>query len=170
MDARNEDSAEKLFERFGDVDHAREYAEDIRHGERIFAEHGVPKVEEELLARIKAQVNTALQSRNKTGLRPIVYRLAAVLAIIGVLSIGVFLRNHNGTSVESAQPGVPAVLWDSRNIIEDDADLATLTAEVEQLQGELVTLQLGDGTSSRYGEVDDLEVELMDIDSDFWEG
>jgi len=170
MGVRNEDSTEKLFEKFGDAEHAREYAEDIRQGDRIFAEHGVPQAGEELLARIKVQVNNALQSRSKTGLRPIVYRIAAVLAIVGVLSIGVFLRNHNGTSVESAQPGVPAALWDSQNIVEDDADLATLTAEVEQLQGELLALQLGDSTSSRYGEVDDLEVELIDMDSDFWKG
>ena len=69
MDTRNEENLERLFESIGDAEHADEYAEDIGWGEEVFRDHPAPEVDEEVTARIKAEVAAMLTSNDTVDFR-----------------------------------------------------------------------------------------------------
>jgi len=170
VDTRNEENLKRLFEGIGDAERAHEYAEDIGWGEEIFREHPAPEVDEEVTARIKAEVAGMLTSKSTVDFMRMVYRVAAVLVIVGVLSIGLFLRKRDDSPLGPVRAGVPVVIWDSEDIAADDVDLATLAAEIEQIEGELLAIESGESMGTSFGELEELEAELLDIDSDFWKG
>jgi hypothetical protein len=57
-------------------------------------------------------------------------------------------------------------IWESDNITVDDPHLASLTAEVEQIENELLTLQEGETSGNGERAVSELEMELAVINSD----
>jgi hypothetical protein len=57
-------------------------------------------------------------------------------------------------------------IWESDNITVDDPHLASLTAEVEQIENELLTLQEGETGGNGERAVSELEMELAVINSD----
>jgi hypothetical protein len=65
---------------------------------------------------------------------------------------------------------IQQAIWESEDISADQAELALLTDELEQIEGEILALRLGEdgGESSR--EFIELEMELTDIGGDFWKG
>ena len=63
---------------------------------------------------------------------------------------------------------IPTAIWESSNIAVDDEDLAVFTAEIEQLENEVMTLDLNDDISDRSGILDELEIELIVARNDFW--
>ena len=50
----------------------------------------------------------------------------------------------------------------------DDADLAIYTIEIEQIEDELRSLQLGEDISNGDSSLSELEMELVAINNDFW--
>jgi hypothetical protein len=63
-----------------------------------------------------------------------------------------------------------AVIWESEDISADDANLATLIAETEEIEGEMLALELGENGGNGSGSLTELEMELEEINSDFWKG
>jgi hypothetical protein len=61
---------------------------------------------------------------------------------------------------------IPVAIWESDNITVDDPHLASLTAEVEQIENELLTLQEGETSGNGERAVSELEMELAVINSD----
>ena len=56
------------------------------------------------------------------------------------------------------------------DIAADDEDLAVFTAQIEQIEAEVQTLQSGQDTGNGESTLVELEMELMEINSDFWKG
>ena len=172
MNAQNEENLKELFEKFVDTKQAEGSVEDIREGDEILFEHAAPEPDKELIADIKAKIARAVLRRRAGGFKRRAYKIASVAAVFIVLAaIGVKLFESGSRSERFVTASIiPRAIWDSNNIVTDDEDLATLTAEIEQIEGELLALQLGENGRNVYGDLVELEMELIEIDSDFWKG
>jgi hypothetical protein len=169
MNAHNEENLERLFEKFVESNSSFEFSRNDGWAKKIFHDYPTAEVDEQITARIKNEVATRLKSKGSISFRQMAYRVAAVLIILGILSILLFLESEDISSVPSTH-GIPAIVWDSEEIEAEDTVLATLAAEIEQIEGELLVIESGEGMRASFGEVEELEAELLDIDSDFWKG
>jgi hypothetical protein len=171
MDAQNEENLKELFERFPASEQAGSRAEDIREGEQLLREQPALQPREELMAEIKSRVRKALQRKKANSFERAAFKVAAAAAVVAIMvHIGARLSEKGGMDRIHTASLIPAAVWESENIVSDDADLATLTAEIEQLEGELLALQLDENGGNGNRELAELEMELVDIGSDFWKG
>ncbi len=173
MKSQNEENVKELFERFVNTGQAEEAEQDIRKGEQILREHPVSEPDSKLIADIKAEVEEAVLRRKTKVFRRMVYKSAVIAAsVIFLAAIGIKLFEKGGGESERviAASILPAAIWESDDISADDADLATLTAEIEQIESDVLALQLGENGSNGYEAVSELEMELIEINSDFWKG
>ncbi len=173
MNGRNEENVKELFERFVNTGQAEEAEQDIRKGEQILREHPVSEPDSKLIADIKAEVGKAVLRRKAKVFRRMVYKSAVIAAsVIFLAAIGIKLFEKGGGEFERviAASIIPAAIWESDDISADDADLATLTAEIEQIESDVLALQLGENGSNGYEAAAELEMELIEINNDFWKG
>lgn len=163
----------ELFERFVDSRSAGEAAEDIEKGEAILREYAAPEPSMEVLAKTKTMVAEALKHRKRRQLRRVVYKVVAVSAvffIVASIAVKVVERPPVASEERLAASVIPSAVWEGDDIAADDADIAVLTAEVNQIADELLALRLGDNGTNGQGGVYDAEMELIEINSDFWKG
>ena len=172
MNGRNEENLKELFERFVSAEKAEQAVQDIQKGEQIFREHSVPGPDMELIADIKAEVADALLRRKANAFRRTAYKVAAVAAVIllAVISVRFFEKGSVEPRRVATASIIPLSIWESEDVTADDADLAVLTAEIEQIKSEVLTLQLGENGGNGDKELMELEMRLIEIDSDFWKG
>jgi hypothetical protein len=171
MNGRNEENLRELFERFVDAEQANKAVEDVWKAERILREHPAPEPGEELIAGIKSEIANSLLLRQRNIFRrKVSYEVAAVAAAVIVLAAisiwtGLFERGESEPKGMYASI-IPAALWESDNITVDDPRIASLTAEVEQVESEVRTLQEGEDGGNGDRAVSELEMELAVINSD----
>ena len=123
-----------------------------------------------LVAEIKVAMAESLHRQKARAHRRMVYKLVAAAAAVLVLA-GVSVKLSITTrSVPPKTIAMSEVMWESDDIAADDAELAVLAAEIEQIESEIMALQLADNGGNGYGAVTDLEIELVEINSDFWKG
>lgn len=159
-----------MFERFVDSEQAADAVDDIERGEEILHQWPAPEPSGELLAQIKSQIAQRLAHRGRRHVRWFASRAAAIAAAFVIAaSVWTALHRDAGSGVARAASLIPAALWESNNIAADDLRLATLTAEVERIENELRSLLL-DESASDESAIDDAEIELMDIQGEFWKG
>jgi hypothetical protein len=174
MDDQNQENLKELIARFFDVEQAESYHEDFRKTERIFHEHPAPEPDDRLIANIKAEIARRLGSRRAKRFRRMLYEaagIAAAIAILAIVGLQLFEQSdiQSGNGVYSASL-IPTILWESDNIAADDTDLAVFTAEIEQIENEILTLESGEEIGESESTVTELEMELAEINSDFWKG
>jgi len=169
MKSQNEENLKELFERFLDSEEAEQAVEDIREGERILREHPVAEPEGELIAGIKVEVAKAVL-RRKRNVRIKSAVVAAAVIILAAISIVLFERGGGEPERVAAVSRIPAAIWESERLADDDADLASLTAEIEQIESDLLAVKLGENGDNGSGAAEELEVELIEINNDFWKG
>ena len=172
MNGRNEEDVKELFERFVNTGQAEEAEQDIRKGEQILREHPVSEPDSKLIADIKAEVGKAVLRRKTKVFRRMVYKAAVVAAsVIFLAAIGIKLFEKGGESERVIAASIlPAVIWESEHLADDDVDLAILTAEIEQIESDLLAVQMGENGGNGHEAVTELEMELIEINSDFWKG
>ena len=175
MDNRDRENLTELFEEFFDAEQAQEYIEDVRRGEQILREHPAPRPDDMLIANIKAEIAMRLPARRAHPFRQMAYRAAAVAAALVILTaISVRLIENGHQPQESKRlvqaSLIPPAIWDGDDIATDDINLATFTAEIEEIENEVTTLQSGRRGSNGEGTIVELEIELIEISSDFWKG
>ena len=173
MKSQNEENAKELFERFVNTGQAEEAVQDIRKGEQILREHPVSEPDGELIADIKAEVGKAVLRRKTKVFRRMVYKSAVVAAsVIFLAAIGIKLFEKGGGEPERviAASILPAAIWESERLADDDVDLAILIAEIEQIESDLLAVQMGENGGNGSRAVAELEMELIEINSDFWKG
>ena len=174
MDNQNQENLKELFTRFYDAEQAESCVEDLCTGERIFDVHAAPEPDARLIASIKANIASSLSQRKAKRFRRRLYEAAGVAAAIVVLAItSVQLLDKSdlplGKEVYTASL-LPTVIWESDDIAADDADLAVFTAEVDQIEYEIHTLQSGEESIESEGTLTELEMELAEINDEFWKG
>ena len=173
MENRNSENLRELFEKFFDAEQAESCVEDIQKAEQIFREHPAPEPDDMLIANIKAEIAMRLQAARAHRFRRIIYEVVgAVAAILTVAAVSLQLfekdtpqnRDFNQASL------IPTELWISNDIAADDEDLAVYTAQIEQIEDEVMALQSGEDTGNGDSTIVELEMELIEINSDFWKG
>jgi len=165
---RNKENLNELFEQFFNKKDAKEAVEDIRAGEKILRENPAHEPCEELIAGIKSEIGSSLLQRRARILRRIVYKaaVAAALIIISTIAISLFEQDLGNVRAEI----IPREIWDSEDIMADDLNLAYFVTEIQQIEDDMLAIESGEyGGISDY-EVDNLEMELIAIDTDFWKG
>jgi len=182
MNGQNEENLKELFEKFLSAEQAKQALEDVRKGEQILREHPAPQPDGKLIADIKVKTARALLRRKASAFKRIAYKAAAVAAVFIILAvIGVKLFEKGGGEPRPYQVRgeperiitasiIPKTIWESDDIADDDADLATLIAEIEQIESEALALQLDENDSNGNIAVTELEMELIEINSNFWKG
>jgi hypothetical protein len=166
MNTPENENLQALFETFAGPQEAKEAVDDIRRADRILSEHPAPKPSEELLVQIKAQVRSTLDRTSKSVFGPLLRKISAVAAVLlvgAVISLRLFEK-------EPAPVPPTTIPWDVDNLAAQDADLAAFSAEIEQIESDLLALQLGENGSNGHLDLTELEIELMEIRGDFWKG
>jgi len=172
MNGRNDENLKELFEKFYNSEQTYKAVEDVQKAEQIFREYPAPEPDKELIAGIKTAIAAGLLSRQRGIFRTIAYRAAIIAASVLILAaISINLLDKRGRSEKLVYASIiPRAIWESDNIAIDDADLAVLTGEIEQIEDEVLALQLGESDSNGDSAATELEMELIDADSYFWKG
>jgi hypothetical protein len=172
MNEKNKENLKAVFERFFDSADTGQVVEDVLRGERILRENPAPRPDEQLLTDIKAQMAAKLHPRRRRSFfMSTAFRAAAVAAaviIAATLTVVVVDIAHQPRADQIAT--ITPSIWESSDIAEDDRELAMLTAEVEQINAELLAFEPHETNGNGSGALAELEIELIEIDSDFWKG
>ena len=173
MEDRNQENLRELFEKFFDAEQAESCVKDIRRAEQIFREHPAPEPDDMLIANIKAKIAMRLPVARAHRFRRIIYEAvgaAAVILFIAAVGLQLFQKDtsKNGDVVYASL--IPTAIWESNDIAADDEDLAVFTAQIEQIEDEVQALQSGEDTGNGDSTITELEMELIEINSDFWKG
>jgi uncharacterized protein YlxW (UPF0749 family) len=163
MNANKEENLTELFAKFVDSEQADELAAEVTAADKIIDSFAAPEPDAEILSVININVKRQLNANRS---RQMIYRLAAaaVFLIIATMAVKLFQQTPAET------PGLVMATWEIVEVTSADAELSTLIAEVEQLEADIIGLQYAEETTSQSSELNDLEMELIEIDSDFWKG
>lgn len=172
MEDRNHENLRELFEEFFDAEQAESCVEDIQKAEQILREHPAPEPDDMLIANIKAEIAIRLQAARAHRFRRIVYEVvsaAAVILFVAMIGLQLFQKptNKPGPNIASI---LPPEIWESDDITVDDENLAVFTTAIEQIEDEVIAIQSGRETGNGDSTLNELEMELIEIDSDFWKG
>ena len=170
MDEQNHENLREFLEKFLDRREAEQTAEDIQKGEQMLSEYPAPQPDDLLLASIKRKMADALPYERGYNFRRVFYKtvgIAAVFILLSVISVMVF---NGRTERLTTDLVMTAAIWDSDDITADDANLATLIAEAEEIEGEMLALEMDENGGNGSGSLMELEMELEEINSDFWKG
>lgn len=174
MNERNRENLKELFEKFFDGEQAESCVEDIRKGEQILREHPAPEPDQTLIADIKAQIALRLQARRAQHFRRILYEVvgaAAAIIFIATISVQLFQQKDVRRTGTIDQASIlPTAMWENDDITTADQDLATFTTQIEQIEDEVQTLQSGQEPGNTDSTIEELEMELVEVNSDFWKG
>jgi hypothetical protein len=173
MNAQNGENLRELFESFGGGEATQEAVEDISRGVQILREHPAPEPRRQLIAKIEGQVAGALAEKKRKAFRRAVYRVAAVAAafiVVAVASVKLLQPPTDKTEQIYSASIIPTAIWESDDIADDDADLALLRAEVNEIRQQMLALQRGENGGNGVDELAELELELVEINGVFWKG
>jgi len=171
MNGRDEKNLKKLFERFLDTEQAERCVEDVQKAEQILSEYPAPEPDDLLIANIKAEIAMHLLHRKADASKRMLYKAviaaAAAVIILAAVSLRLFEKGAGSGRVVTASI-IPSAIWESDNIASDDMELAFFTAEIEQIDDEVMTLQLGENEGNGSRAVSELEMELDEVEGYFW--
>lgn len=168
MKDRTEENLRGLFGQFMDSEQANAAMEDIEHGEELLRRWPAPEPTKELLMEINGLISSRLAQRGRRHIRWFASRVAGIAAAVVIIA-SVWTAFHHEQRVVADPLGVPTAIWESDNIAADDLNLASFRAEVERIEGELKSLLLDEGSSSD-SIIYEAELELRDIQGEFWKG
>jgi hypothetical protein len=173
MNNETKENLKDLFEKFLNSEQAEQAVEDIQKGEQILRESAAPEPDGELITNIKAEIAASLLRKKENAFRRTVYKTVAVAAgFILITAIGVKLFETKIAQPERPVSGsiIPKAVWESECLADDGAASATLVAEVEQIESDLLAMRLGENGGNGNEAITELETELIEINSDFWKG
>jgi hypothetical protein len=174
MKNNKKENLEELFEKFLDSHKAQQAAEDINRIGEILEKYPAPGPSAQLLEGIKVQVAARVAAHKRAeAFRRVAYRVAATAAVVIItISVGIklFEKETPAPKALALDLAIPATTWDSNNLAEDDDHSATLVAEIEQIERDLLALQLDENGSNGLSVVEVLEMELNEINENFWKG
>jgi hypothetical protein len=173
MEDRNHENLRELFEKFFDAEQTERCVEDIQKAEQIFRENPTPEPDDMLIANIKAEIAMRLQASKAHRFRRIVYEIvsaAAVILFVAMIGLQLFQKPTTESGKIDYASIIPAKIWESNDIAVDDEELAVFTTQIEQIEDEVAALQSDEDTGNGDSKLTELEMELVEINSDFWKG
>ena len=158
----------ELLQRFMDEPAARTAQEDILAGERFLDARPAPAPDARVITAIKVQMAASAHRRHRT-IRLFRGALATAAAVIVLGLIGPFGPDSTNRSRMSYAAIMPAAIWESDNLAVDDLDIVYFTAEIRHIETQMQALESDEGEIGGGGP-DELESELMAIETEFWKG
>lgn len=159
----------ELLRQFMDPAAARAAEADIRAGQRLLEAWPAPTPDRRVLADINARM-VAHAVRRRRIHRIFHGSMATAAAIVMMTLIG--LLNHGSTD----SPGlnyatlIPASVWESQNIMTDDLELVYYASQIRQIEAQVQAVETGEPEVRSKSVLDELEMELMQIETEFWKG
>ena len=159
-----------LFGRFVDAPRAETAAEDVRAGERMLEAWPAPKPNDDLIAYINVQM--VARQRRKRRLARLSRALAAAAAVIVVAAIALLghgpgpKRNTHMTYASI----IPTSVWESDDVNAEDAELMYFQSEIRRIEAQREALESGGDDLGPAEDVEEIEMELMQIETEFWKG
>lgn len=176
MNDQDKKNIEELLGKFSDAEQAAQAADEIQKGEEIFRLNPAPEPDNGLIKDIKAEIVRQLRHQRATHFAPVTYKTAAIaagLVILAIISARFLIRpaleNESRTGV-SAAAIVGQEFWESEDTATNEGALTALRAEVEQIKSDMLAIRLNEQNSGNGNILSGLEMELVEINSLFWEG
>jgi len=172
MNSRKNKNLDELLARFYGGE-ARKVADDIAQGERILREYPDPKPDEETIILLKAKVTKAVAANREKALRRTYYQVAAFAAaviVIAFISAALLVNRPIESRWVATTVKVTEDISQNDELFYGDEEMTTLSAEVEQVGNEITALEIGVASEDLDSEWIDVEMGLLDIESDFWKG
>lgn len=172
-DMPDKENLNELFEQFFNAKDAKEAVEDIRAGEQILRDNPAPEPSKELLIKIKSGFAAGLRLKSARTMRTIVYKAVAVAAafiIISIVTVSIFEKGDVGPAQAYAYAEMSREIWESDDITTDDLHLAYFITEIEQIEEDILAVESGEYGGIGDYDIDDIEMELIAINTDFWKG
>jgi hypothetical protein len=167
MERHTREDLTELFRLWLDPKEAQAAAEDVRGGEEMLKANPAPLPAPRMLEHIRLQMRSrSLHRRRMRHFLESVAAVAAIIAIAAGLSWHNLQRTDSGIGVVAM---IPPALWDTDDITSDDVKLAYLNSEVDHLEAQVQAVE-DDDSDTGSGALNDVEVELLQIDTDFWKG
>jgi hypothetical protein len=173
MENRNKENLRELFGKFFDAEQTESCVEDIQKAEQILREHPAPEPDDMLIANIKAEIAMRLQARRAHHFKRIFYEVvgaAAAIIFVATVSLQLFRKDTPKPGEVSYASLIPTAIWETDDVTTADENLAVFTVQVEQIEDEVAALQSGEDTGNGDSTLTELEMELVEINSDFWKG
>jgi hypothetical protein len=166
MAQRIREDLTELFRLWLDPQKARDAAQEVRSAEEMIESYPTPLPAAATLDRVKQQMRHRVIRRRRSHFMEGVAAVAAAILIVAGLSQ--YGMPGSRSSVGLAM--LPAALWESNDIASDDVKLAYFNSEVDRLEAQVQAIESSDSDVSSTGTLDDVELELFQIDTDFWKG
>lgn len=173
MEDQNQENLTELFRKFFDAEQVESCIEDIQKAEQILRENPAPEPDNLLVANIKAEIAVRLPARRAELSRHRTYRVVAAAAsiiVLAAISLQLFTKPNGEPPTIMYASLMPTAIWESDDIAADDTNLAVFAAEIEQIKDEVLTLESGEDTGNGDSTLAELEMELIEIEGDFWKG
>ena len=172
MSSERHDNLRSLFETFMDAEQARQAAEDVRGADELFRRHPAPAPSREVLLRIKARGAVQLSERRRVRLwrRHVAEAVAAAALLVVVASVGL---KFVGNDTPRIGPEIwSKAIWETDSIVRDDANLAYISTEIEQIEEQFKTALSPSEQQAEtpVSELYEMEMELIAMETDFWKG
>jgi hypothetical protein len=90
-----------------------------------------------------------------------------IVTIIALLGYGPAAPDSPNATYASI---IPAAVWESDDVVADDVELVYFNSEIRRIEAEMRTLESGDVDVAPTGSIEDIEMELMQIETEFWKG
>ena len=163
---QNEENLKELFGRFVSTKEADQAMEEIQKAEEILRDQSAPEPNSELISDIKAEIAEVLLRRERSAFKRIAYKAAVAVAVVifvAVISVKLLEKGGGEPKRFATASIIPEAIWEN-----GDADLAIMAAEIKQIEGRVLTLQLGENGANGDRDLIELEMRLIALDSDFW--
>jgi hypothetical protein len=169
MDKYARENLTELFERWLDPSQARTAASEVQAVERMFTDYPAPLPRTQTLEQIRGAICARLSRRRRVALFAKGLATVAAAIVLTVVGLSRHTLDHPRGQVNSASL-IPASLWESDDLSSDDAQLAYFTSEINTLEDQVQALRSGDFEGGGAGALDEVELELFQIDTEFWKG
>lgn len=171
MSNNDQENIEELLGRFFESEKADKAAEDIRAGEKILQSNPAPELADSVKSEIKTEIARRLTIQKAGNMRRVLYKAVAIAAgFIVVAFVGVRFLSQNGSSGAPAVAMMSAAMWESSDLMVDDPELSTLSAEISEIEDDIMAIRLGESGNGNGMTTVEVETELIEIQSDFWKG
>jgi len=170
MMTENNENLDELLSRFLDEHEVHVAAEDIRLGENLLASFSVPAPDAVVIEAIKAQIGVRLRAQQKRRFIRLTVQRIAVAAIIIVLAMaGLKFLVEQKPETSSLSKAAYGQIWGDGEV-NGDEQLAALIAEIDEVEADILAIRLGENGGENDSLLTDLEMEMIEINGDFWKG
>ncbi len=99
---------------------------------------------------------------------PLYRYVALAAAVLLTALIGFFGRPAPRQPEVSFASLIPTAIWESDDLASDDMELAYFQSELERLETQMQAIEAGDGDLLATASLDEVEMEMIRIDRQFW--